>query len=66
MLVKPRPETPLTPAASGCTSVFSDANDRSEIILPVPSVTATSVGIAHLVIEHPSSSWFHQGADGVI
>lgn len=32
----------------------------------VPSVTATSVGISHLVTRHPSSLWFQQEAVDLI
>jgi hypothetical protein len=54
-------QTAQSQAESGYISVlvFSDAStnlpDRSEIVLHVPSVNSTSLGIAHLVIKHSSS-----------
>jgi hypothetical protein len=59
-------ETPQTYEEHGYTCVCSDANvnlpDRSEIILDVPSVNATSLGFAQLVIKNSNSSWSDQEA----
>jgi hypothetical protein len=50
----------------GYNSVLRDESanlpPRSEIVLNDPSVNATSLGIAHLVIRHTSSPWFYQQA----
>lgn len=64
--VEPWIRAARTQAESGYTSVFNDtrtkAQDRSEIVLHVPSVNVTSVGIAHLVITH----WFHHVAGDLL
>jgi hypothetical protein len=62
--VKPVLPIPQTQAESGYTSVFSDAitnlPDRSEILLYVPTVSATSLEIPQLVIQFWSSPCLHQ------
>jgi len=50
--------------------VFSDASakptDRSKIVLHVPSVNATSLGIAQLVIKDYSYPWLHRYPHAII
>jgi len=56
----------MSQAVSGSISAFSDENanlpDGNESVLYVPSVNVTSLGIAHPVITHSSSSCFEQKA----
>jgi len=55
---------PMSQTDSGSNSAFSDKNanlpDGNDSVLYVSSVKATSLGIAHLVIKHSSSSYFEQ------
>jgi hypothetical protein len=63
-------QTVQTSAEGGYTSVFSDAStnlpDQSKIVLHVPTVNVTSLGLAHLEIKDLSSPWFHQKAVALI
>ena len=61
--IKPMLQSLQTQVESGYTGVFSDAcanlPDRSEIVLQVPRVNVTSLGIAHLVTEQLNCLRFH-------
>ena len=60
----------MSQADIGSKSAFSDENaklpDGNDNVLYVPSVNATSLGIAHPVIKHSSSSCFEQKAVALI
>jgi hypothetical protein len=59
-------QTLQTRAESDYTRAFSDASanqpDRSEIILHVPNVNATSLGTALPLIQRSSYPWLHKEA----